>query len=187
MAKTIKISVTCPKCSTKLAIPITEKDLGTKKQSECPKCQKKLLIPISDSLASKFESDPTNIGNDSGDDVSLILEVIPNGVTAYQSFELTSDYYTIGRCNSSGPEFRPDVEIITVDKKMSRKHAAIKRKGKVGFTLVDLGNKNGVTLNGQKLEPDEEMYVKDGDEFGLGDTLIRISFTQVTKKDELTR
>ena len=187
MAKTIKITVTCPKCSTKIAVPVVEKDLGTKKNCVCPKCDKKLVVPISESLASKFESDPTNIGKDFGDDISLILEVIPNDVTAYQSFELTSDYYTIGRSNTSGPEFRPDVEVITTDRKMSRKHVAIKRKGKVGFTLIDLGSKNGVILNGQKLEPDEEMYVRDGDNFCIGDTSFRISIAERSKEDDLTK
>ena len=177
MPKTIKITVTCPKCSTKIAVPVVDNDLGTKKSVECPKCGKKLLVRISESLSSKFDSAPTKIGN-SDEEISLLLEVVPNGVTSYQSFELTSDYYTIGRSNTSGPEYRSDVEIITTDKMMSRKHAAIKKKGKVGFILMDLGSKNGTTLNGNKLEPDEEIYIKDGDIFCIGDTKIRISFIQ---------
>ena len=187
MPKTIKITVTCPKCSTKIAVPIVENDLGTKKSVDCPKCGKRLLVPISESLASKFESESTRIGGENQDELALILEIIPNGITAFQSFELTSDYYTIGRSNSSGPEFRPDVEVITTDRKMSRKHAAIKRKGRVGFTIIDLSSKNGVTLNGQKLEPEEEMYMKDGDTFCIGDTQFRVSLAHRTKEDDLTK
>lgn len=177
MAKTVKITGSCPSCLSKSAISITESDLGKKKQVICPKCKKVFSVPIPESLAPKFESNPTKIGNEDKE-ISLLLEVVPNDATAYQSFELTSDYYTIGRRNSSGPEHRPDVEIITTDKKMSRKHAAIKRKGKVGFVLIDLGSKNGVTLNGQKLEMDEELFIKDGDTFCIGDTQLRISFAQ---------
>lgn len=188
MSKTIKISITCPQCATKLAVPVTESDLGTKKQGMCPKCLKKFLIPISDSLASKFESDPTDIGKDDGGELFLVIEALPNSNTDYQSFELTSDYYTVGRKNSSGPEHRPDVEVVTTDKKMSRKHAVIRKKGKTGFTLKDLGSKNGVTLNGTKLEPDEEVYLSDGDQFRIGETVFRVNITeQSMSSDDLTR
>lgn len=187
MSKTVKIPVVCPQCSSKLPISITENDLGTKKQHTCPKCGKKFLVPISVSFASKFESESTRIGGDGGDEISLLLEVIPNKITAFQSFELTSDYYTVGRCNNSGPEHRPDVEVVTTDMKMSRKHAGIKKKGSVGFTIKDLGSKNGIILNGKKLEKDEEMYLSDGDTFNIGDTQFKVSFTQRVKGDDPTR
>lgn len=188
MSKTVKISVTCPQCTTKLAVPITESDLDTKKQGTCPKCHKKFLIPIPMSLASKFESDPTLGGNES--DCSLLLETLPNEHTAYQSFELTSDYYTIGRKNSGGPEFRPDVEVLTTDKMMSRKHAAITKKGKTGFTLKDIRSKNGIRVNNEqsKMDSDEEVYLKDGDIFYLGKTCFRVTITeQRMDSDDLTR
>lgn len=187
MSKTIKITVICPQCSSKLAVPITESDLGSKKQSVCPKCGKRFIVPISMSFASKFDSDPTRIGGDSGEDISLLLEVVPNNITGFQSFELTSDYYTIGRANNSGPEHRPDVEVITTDMKMSRKHAVIKKKSNIGFTITDLGSKNGIVLNGKKLDKDEEMYLADGDIFCIGDTKFKVSFTERMKGDELTR
>ena len=186
MSKTIKISVVCPQCSTKIAIPVTQSDLGTKKQGICPKCKKKFFVPISEKLASKFESDPTKIGGDM-EEITLLIEVIPNEITNYQSFELTSDYYTLGRCNNSGPEHRPDVEVVTTDMKMSRKHAVIKKKGNIGFTITDLGSKNGIILNGTKLEKDEEMYLSDGDVFCIGDTSFKVSFTERVKSDDLTR
>lgn len=182
MSKTIKISVTCPQCATKLAVPVTEEDLGTKKQGACPKCHKKFLIPISTQLASKFQSDPTQVG-DGGGDIALVIEAVANEFTEYQSFELTSDYYTIGRKNNSGPEHRPDVEVLTSDKKMSRKHAVIRKKGKIGFTLKDMGSKNGIELNGSKLDPEEEVYLTEGDQFRIGDTLFRVSITEQSVND----
>lgn len=186
MSKTVKISVTCPQCATKLAVPVKEDDLGTKKQGICPRCRKMFPIPIPMSLASKFDSDPTLGGNES--ECSLLLETVPNAHTAYQSFELTSDYYTIGRKNSSGPEYRPDVEVETADKKMGRKHAVIRKKGKTGFTLKDLGSKNGVFLNGARMETDEEMYLTDGDQFRIGETVFRVSVAeQSMSSDDLTR
>lgn len=183
MGKTIKISLTCPQCAAKLAVPITEDDLGKKKQGSCPKCHKKFLIPIPASLVSKFESDPTLGGNEA--ERSLLLETVPNAMTTYQSFELTSEYYTIGRKNSGGPEYRPDVEVETIDKKMSRKHAAIRKKGKTGFTLKDIGSKNGVFLNNTRLDADEEVYLSDGDTFRLGDTQFRVNIAEYS--DDLTQ
>lgn len=185
MKKKVKIYITCPQCATRLPVSITEDDLGKKKSGVCPKCQKKLTIPISMKLASKFESDPTMGGVEA--ELSLLLETVPNAMTVYQSFELTSDYYTIGRKNSGGPEFRPDVEVVTSDKRMSRKHAAIRKKGKTGFTIEDIGSKNGVILNGKKLEVDEEdskkneiAYLSDGDLICLGDTQFHVSIAEHT-------
>lgn len=185
MRKKVKISVTCPQCGFKLPVAITEDDLGKKKSCACPNCQKKLTFTVSMKLASKFGSDPTLGGNEN--DISLLIETVPNAMTAYQSFELTSEYYTIGRKNSGGPECRPDVEVATTDKKMSRKHAAIRKKGKSGFTLKDIGSKNGVFVNGSKLDADEEIYLADGDTIRLGDTQFRVNIAERSDGDnELT-
>lgn len=185
MSKTINVSVACPKCATKLILPITESDVGTKKQCVCQKCKKIFILPIPHTLASKFDSDPT-IGGNSSNEVFLIIESISNANTASQTFELTSEYYTIGRKNCSGPEFRPDVEIVTTDKKISRKHAAVRKRGK-GFTLKDLGSKNGISLNGTKLEADEEVYLTDGDIMQIGDSQFRVRITeQAMDSNDLT-
>lgn len=181
MGKTINISISCPQCTTRLALPVVESDLGRQKQGGCPKCGKKFNIAIPVGLASKFESDPTLGGNEA--ECSLLVGTVPNVHTAYQSFELTSDYYTIGRKNSSGPEHRPDVEVATDDKKMSRKHAAIRKKGKTGFTLKDLGSKNGVFLNGNRMDADEEVYLNDGDQFRLGETTFHVNIAERSGDD----
>ena len=133
MEKTIKITVKCPKCGSLSPIPVVEHEVGSRKQGVCPQCTKIFTVSIPTSLASKFVSDPTMGGSE--EDHSLLLEVLSSQDTAYQSFELTSDYYTIGRKNNSGPASRPDIEVVTNDLRMSRKHAVIKKKGKVGFTI----------------------------------------------------
>jgi pSer/pThr/pTyr-binding forkhead associated (FHA) protein len=187
MGKTVKIAIKCPKCTSRIALPVNEEDVGSKKQGICPNCRHKFLVAIPTSLKSKFESDPTNIGNQEEEPI-LLLETVGNSNTAPQTFELSSDYYTIGRKNNSGPAARPDVEVVTTDMMMSRKHAAVRKKGRVGFTLADLGSKNGVVLNGNKLEPDEEVYLSDGDTFILGETTFRVSFAEKSPDyDELTK
>ena len=69
------------------------------------------------------------------------------------------------------------------DKKISRKHAAIRRKGKTGFILKDLGSKNGVFLNGSRMDADEEVYLSDGDQFRLGETQFRVSIAEQSAGD----
>lgn len=188
MSKTIKVSVACPQCAIKLAVPITENDVGQKKQCMCSKCNKIFMLTVPQTLMSKFGSDPTCINSGDFNDISLVLTTVPSEQTSFQSFELTSDYYVIGRKNSSGPEYRSDVEIETSDIRMSRKHAAIKKKGSLGFTLRDLGSKNGVILNNTKLEADEEVYLSDGDVFQIGDTRLRVCIAdRLPDSSDLTR
>lgn len=187
MAKTIKLTVKCPKCASLSAIPVIEEEVGTKKRGVCPKCGNIFSVSIPTSVAAKFVSDPT-FGGVSGDNSSLLLEVVENKETSFQSFELTADYYTIGRKNNSGPASRPDIEVVTVDMKMSRKHAVIKKKGSAGFTIKDLGSKNGLEVNGEKITPDEEIYLSDGDFFSLGGTKFRVSLSEKSDEyDDLTR
>lgn len=184
MSKVLKIAVSCPQCKASLAVAITENDLGKTKQGACPKCHNTFKYTIPVSYASKFESDPTLGGNEA--EKTLVLETIANDMTAYQSFNLTSEYYTIGRKNGSGPEYRSDVEVVTKDMRMSRVHAAIRKKGKTGFTLCQLPTgKNGVYYNGNKMDADEEIYLSDGDTFRLGDTQFRVNIAE--QSDEVTQ
>lgn len=187
MAKTIKLTVKCPKCASPSAIAVVEEEVGMKKRSVCPKCGNVFSVSIPTSVASKFVSDPT-MGGASGDNSSLVLEVAENKNTSFQSFELTADYYTIGRKNNSGPASRPDVEVVTFDMKMSRKHAVIRKKGHTGFTIMDFGSKNGIEVNGDKIAPDEEIYLNDGDIFCLGDTKFKVSVSEKSDEfDDLTK
>ena len=182
----MKIAQKCPKCGSPMLIQFAESDLGKSKQVACQGCKAKYNVPIPMSLASKFESDQTLGGNEA--ERSLLIETVPNGHTTYQSFELTSEYYTIGRKNSSGPEYRPDVGVETADLKMGRIHAAIRKKGKTGFTLKDLDSKNGVLFNGTKMDADEEVYLSDGDTFRLGDTMFRVNIAERSDDDyDLTK
>jgi len=175
MTKVLKITKTCPRCKSPILFTITKDDLGNNKQSICPGCHTKVAMPVPESWASKFESDRTEF-NGSFEEMSLLLETVPNANTAYQCFELTSDYYTIGRKNTGGPEKRPDIEVVTTDKLMSRKHAAITKRGKAGFTIKDLNSKNGIRLNQDKnkMDVEEELYLNDGDTFCLGETWFKV-------------
>lgn len=179
MSKLVKITKTCPKCKASLLVAFAKNDVGKVKKIECQCCHSKYDVPIPVSFASRFEVDPTVIEKNKGEQ-SLMIETVPNPLTGYQNFELTSDYYTIGRKNNSGPEKRPDVEVVTTDKKMGRLHAAIRKEGKLGFILKDLDSLNGVKLSGMALEKGDEVYLIDGDRILLGDTEFVVNIVEHT-------
>lgn len=188
MEKIIKVSLNCPKCSVILAVPIRKGDLGITKQCTCPHCSSIFRMKPPLAMASKFEKDPTLIISNISEDISMVLEVLPNPMTAHQSFELTADYSTIGRKNTSGPEHRPDVEVVTTDMKMSRKHAIIQKRGNLGFTLKDLGSKNGIIRNHATLSQGKEVPLTDGDIIQLGDTQFKVHIAeQSDSNNEMTR
>ncbi len=63
----------------------------------------------------------------------------------------------------------PDCEITIDDQNASRRHGLVKRTMH-GFTVQDLGSKNGVLVNGTRIQEPKEL--KDGDEIQLGGTRI---------------
>ncbi|HEX4492857.1 MAG TPA: DUF3662 and FHA domain-containing protein [Acidimicrobiia bacterium] len=63
----------------------------------------------------------------------------------------------------------PDCAVALSDPQVSRHHAQLRRSPE-GYVVVDLGSTNGTTVNGS---PVAEQLVRDGDEIGVGNTLIR--------------
>ena len=56
---------------------------------------------------------------------------------------------------------------------VSRKHAVINRQG-VDYYLSDLNSTNGTQVNGSRLEPGQEVLLKNGDELVLADEEFRV-------------
>lgn len=77
--------------------------------------------------------------------------------------EVTKDETYIGR--------DPECEILIEDKKLSRKHTLILRKG-MSFLIKDLGSSNGTYLNGQKIE---QASLSSGDEIKVGKATLRFT------------
>jgi pSer/pThr/pTyr-binding forkhead associated (FHA) protein len=84
---------------------------------------------------------------------------IMNGVDEGKRVEITEDQteITIGRM--------PECDLVLDDQNTSRRHCLIKRTWN-GFTAQDLGSKNGVLLNGVRIEGPQN--IKDGDEIQVG-------------------
>ena len=64
-----------------------------------------------------------------------------------------------------------DCGLVLPDTAISREHLVIKRDWS-GTTLLDLGSRNGVLLNGEPVASNTEVDLKDGDQIGLGHHLI---------------
>lgn len=59
----------------------------------------------------------------------------------------------------------PECDFVLNDQNISRRHALVKRTWN-GFTIQDLGSKNGVVINGKRA--DGAAAIKDGDEVQIG-------------------
>lgn len=75
-----------------------------------------------------------------------------------QAMPLTAPVFTLGRS--------ADCEVIIVERKVSRRHAEIRRQEE-GFILRDLDSTNGTWLNGQRLSA--PALLQDGDVIAIGD------------------
>ncbi len=83
--------------------------------------------------------------------------VMPDG----RRFAIGEDPVTIGRL--------PECDVVLSDPNVSRRHAEVRRRGN-DFVVVDLGSTNGTRVNGAGVR---ERRVNDGDDIGLGGTVIR--------------
>lgn len=83
--------------------------------------------------------------------------VLPDG----RRIPLGEEPVTIGRL--------PECEVALSDPNVSRRHAEVRRRGN-DFVVVDLGSTNGTRVNGAGVR---ERRLNDGDELGLGATVIR--------------
>jgi pSer/pThr/pTyr-binding forkhead associated (FHA) protein len=84
---------------------------------------------------------------------------VMNGVDEGKRFEIREELaeVTLGRS--------PECDMPLNDQNISRRHCLIKRNWH-GFTAQDLGSKNGVIVNGNKIEG--AYNLKDGDEIQIG-------------------
>ncbi len=84
--------------------------------------------------------------------------VLPDG----RRIQLGDEPIRIGRL--------PDCQVTLSDSQVSRHHAEVRRVGHAAH-VVDLGSLNGTSVNGDPIRGERELA--DGDEIGIGETLIR--------------
>lgn len=87
--------------------------------------------------------------------------VILNGEQEGKYFQLTKRPLAGGR--------DPATEVQIIDPKVSRRHFQV-RLGDAGYTVRELRSRNGVFVNGKKIEGDH--LLSDCDEIRIGDTVL---------------
>ena len=103
-----------------------------------------------------------SLSSEGADDEPPYLEV-ENDAEAGTRLDLKeTGEYRLGR--------EKDCELVLKHWSISRKHALIQRDGD-GVTVRDLGSKNGVLVNGEKV--DENRRLRDGDVVAVGHTEVR--------------
>jgi hypothetical protein len=110
---------------------------------------------------------PSSTGN------SIMLKL----VVSNQSIPLAGQKeFTLGRMTEGQP-ILPDIDLSPYEgyaEGVSRLHAAIRVTDR-GVMVVDLGSSNGTRINGQKIVPNVNYPLKDGDMLALGRIKLQIS------------
>lgn len=108
------------------------------------------------------------------------LKVLPNQKTEGQSFILKMREQSVGRLSLVPGDFKPDIPIVTNDRKISKNHFQIlQTKNQFGDTeaiLKDIQSVNGTFVNEStvSLSHTEEIYLYNGDRIRIGETFIEI-------------
>ena len=80
----------------------------------------------------------------------------------WEEYEL-GEHTTIGR--------HPDQNLQLLDRMISKEHAEITRRSDGRYELIDVGSRNGTTLNDESVEVPK--VLRDGDEIGLGNHILK--------------
>lgn len=154
-----------------------------------PSCGTPSRIQVPDYKASisargnnqNVELAPTEIPFNSKSPAHFVkLKVLKNQKTEAQYFVLKKREQSVGRYSQAPNDFKPDIGIITSDRKISKNHFQLTQfKNKVGETdviITDVQSRNGTFLNKmiQPIGHSSEIYLKNGDQLRIGDTLIEI-------------
>lgn len=109
----------------------------------------------------------------SGSSVGLALKIVSSGQIIPLSGQ---NEFTLGRITEGQP-ILPDIDLSPFEgyaEGVSRLHAAI-RITERGVMIVDLGSSNGTRINGQKIVPNVNYPLKDGDIVALGRIKMQIT------------
>lgn len=115
----------------------------------------------------------TNGSRAAGSSVGLALKIVSSGQVIPLSGQ---NEFTLGRITEGQP-ILPDIDLSPYEgyaEGVSRLHAAI-RITERGVMIVDLGSSNGTRINGQKIVPNVNYPLKDGDIIALGRIKMQIS------------
>jgi len=160
----------CSECGAQLVFSST-KELDTMGFEQKPETPKPITSPLSIDSPGKQSSPPS--GKPAAVGVGLSLKMVSSG----QVIPLTGqNEFTLGRITEGQP-ILPDIDLSPYEgyaEGVSRLHAAI-RITERGVMIVDLGSSNGTRINGQKIVPNVNYPLKDGDIIALGRIKMQIT------------
>ena len=171
----ISFKIDCPSCKQKVSISVKESDLGTRYRTSCPNCVSSLLLNLPPQIRMAGDnatenSAKTKVIIDPKNKVRYLLISNANVHSDIQEFEINQPYLSFGRM---GSDSSADLELITQDKSISRKHC-IFRSYPNGVTVEDI-SRGGTMLNNNKLNPNNEIYLKNGDILRMGQTFFKFT------------
>ena len=142
----------------------------------CSECGSKLVfreaLSFPASLGVQSETQKTGLGRDSTIPPKVALEVLNVGKVLPIVGEGEA---TVGRFNM-GQSLIPDIDLTpfgALDAGVSRFHASVIVK-KDGIALVDLDSINGTFVNGNRISPNVDWPLKNGDIVDMGELRLQI-------------
>jgi ribosomal protein L32 len=111
-------------------------------------------------------------------DPGMALRIEVEGFHVPLQLRIRAGQIVLGRRDATSSPVDVDLAPYSGYKKgVSRHHAVLIRQDR-HLILWDLGSSNGTFLNGTRLEPHQRHQVRDGDEIGLGQMVLKLYFEQ---------
>lgn len=156
-------NVTCPACGRINQISNVKKYLGKKVRLNClnTACGKEIILDLTEAE----DNDTTVVVSNSHKIFHGGKLIQKKGDHVMAEYILSKKENIAGR-NSA--HYKADI-IVQDDPYISRKQFVVKTNqtsdhpGKIAYSLIDCHSKNKTFLNGQALEANEEVFLKDGD------------------------
>ncbi|MEE9373846.1 MAG: FHA domain-containing protein [Saprospiraceae bacterium] len=168
----MKIKIRCPHCAQEYPVSLKNTLQGQNVWIECHNNKCKQKIPVLVPVLKDVSNDQTVImksGDKRPQSLELFVESEP-GIE--QHISLISGDYILGR---ESIKKDVDIEILNDDESLSRQHCKLNvfiESDNITCTISDYKSKNGVYINGRKLEKNEEFYLINDDKILLGRTVI---------------
>ena len=165
------MKIQCNKCKHEFDLKIPNDVAGKRIKFKCKnkKCRQEIELRVPTS--GNVDQSTIITSKEVKKIVSAFIEVIPNEITGYSRFQLEIGKMTIGRKSESR---KSNIQLVSDDTDISRIHCSIRwfidPLGTLSFVLKDEDSKNGVFVNGDKLEAEEEIFLMEGDIIKMGNT-----------------
>lgn len=175
-----KLRIMCPHCNKYSKLSNPGNFLGKTMTLTCanPACKKK----FDHYFEKKPKEDITYLSVKKADDIKMHLRVMDKDGGLVKILNLKPVNYLIGRMNG----VENNCEVIQLeDPYVSRRHCLLRcihplTQKNYRFVISDLNSTNKTFLNREELNPEEEIYLEDGDVINVGE--IEIIYREVENK-----